>query len=81
MAELAQVRVGILKSADISPGNFKEPHWNDFFNYAVLIRNGYFHVLTTPERLPWQTLPTLSIQLRGKEFRDCYRGACRTTLS
>lgn len=81
LAEFALVRIGILRSVDILPDDFKEPHWNDFYNYAMLIRNGFFHVITSPRNLSWQTMPVLSVQCRGKKFRDCCRGACHTALA
>ena len=81
LAELAFVRLGILRSVAMSPADFREPHWNDFYNYAVLAQNGFFHIFTTPQRLCWQTLPVLSYQLKGKELRECYRGACHKSLA
>jgi len=54
------------------PGDFKEPRANDFYNFAMLLRNGFFHVLTTPQPLPWSDAACLAFQVEGKEFKDCY---------
>ena len=77
IAELAALRVGILKGAGMLPRDFKEPLVNDFYNFAMLLRNGFFHVLTTPQPIPWPTLPALAFQVKGKEFKDCHEGVCR----
>lgn len=80
LAEFALLRIGIMKSLEIQPGVFREPRQNDFYNYAILARNGFFHIFTTPEILSWQSVPALSIQVKGEKFRDCYQGSCHTAL-
>ena len=46
-------------------------------NVAVMVRRGMFHVITSPERIPWKGIPLNSIQRRGNVPSDCHAGACR----
>ena len=77
MAEMALLRASILKGEDITATGYDEPNGRDFANISVLVRNGLFHVVHSPEKIPWERLPPNTIQVRGPKAMDCFMGACR----
>ncbi len=76
MAEVAILRADILRKREYVPGKFSEPLARDFFNIVTLIRNGFFHLIEAPKKIAFSRLPGNTIQIRGKECRDCYIHAC-----
>ena len=77
LAEFALIHAAYLKGDDVSPLPWRQPYGADFANLAALLANGGFHIWTSPQTLPWTSLPANSIQLRGTPATDCYRGTCR----
>ncbi len=78
LAELGLARAAILLDRPVSPADYRQPFQLDFYNLAMLVRNGQFHVYTTRQPLAWNQLPANALQKRGEPESDCYQGACRT---
>jgi len=77
LVELALSRVKVLTGEDyLRDKEFKTPMNYDFLNISILIKNGLFHVISSPEKLEWKTAPLNSIQKQGDSFNDCYKGMC-----
>jgi uncharacterized protein YyaL (SSP411 family) len=78
MAEMGLARYSLLKgSEEYITNEFRQPFQSDFYNIAVMISKGLFHVYTSESKIKWDTLPVNSIQLRGKPEQDCFMGVCR----
>lgn len=77
LAETALTRYSILKGEDYKPSEYHQPFESDFFNVNAMIRNGFFHVYTSKEKLEWKQLPVNSIRSAGVHEQDCYMGVCR----
>lgn len=76
LAELAILRADLLSNREYAPGEFSEPLARDFFNIATLIRNGFFHLVEAPAKIAFSRLPGNTVQVKGKECKDCYFHAC-----
>jgi uncharacterized protein YyaL (SSP411 family) len=76
MAEFGLARVFLLTGRNTVATDYRQPFQSDFYNITAMINNGLFHVITTPEIIPWDKLPVNSIQLSGTIQQDCYMGAC-----
>jgi uncharacterized protein len=76
MAEFGLTRVALLTGREVSSKSYRQPFQSDFYNIAVLMSNGLFHFITTPELIPWKQIPVNSIQIRGNQRQDCYMGVC-----
>lgn len=77
MAELALLRADLLHRRTYTLGHFSEPLARDFYNIAALVRNGLFHIMEAPDMMAFCRLPGNTIQVRGKEYIDCYGHACK----
>lgn len=77
MAEWGLSRYSFLRNEYVEPSEFREPFMSDFYNISSMLKNGFFHVFTTSEFIPWNYLPANSLQLRGSHEQDCYMGVCR----
>jgi hypothetical protein len=77
LAETGLVRFAILTGKELPKAPFRRYFLSDFYNTGVLVRNGFFHVLTTKEPVPWQFLPVNTIRKTGEPESDCYMGTCR----
>jgi uncharacterized protein len=80
MAEFALLRVAILSGAETGLREFLQPFQSDFYNITTMISNGMFHIITSPEPLPWTDIPVNSIQMRGNIIQDCFMGTCTLDL-
>ena len=78
LAEMGLTRAGLLKGKGFRPEVYRQPYHADFYNLAVMLRNGLFHLYTTKKGVNWNKLPSNSLQMRGKPETDCYRGVCRS---
>jgi uncharacterized protein YyaL (SSP411 family) len=76
LAEMGLARAAILTGEDISGIEYRQPFQSDFYNIAVMLKSGSFHIFTSAENLPWEKLPANSVQIRGKHEQDCYMGTC-----
>lgn len=76
MAEFGSVRVAILSGRDYQPKSYLQPFQSDFYNLAAMMSNGLFHIITSPETIPWNQIPVNSIQVRGSLLQDCFNGIC-----
>lgn len=81
MAEFALIRTKILKGEELPGIGYRQPFQSDFYNICAMINNGLFHVITSPQRLPWSRIPVNSIQVRGAVAQDCYMGSCTPLFS
>jgi len=77
MAEFGLLRYAILTGRDYDEVRYLSPYQFDFNNITSMIADGLFHIFTSPEPLPWTSLPANSIQIRGSLAQDCYMGSCR----
>jgi uncharacterized protein YyaL (SSP411 family) len=76
LAEMGLARAAILTGEDIPGAEYRQPFQSDFYNIAVMLKAGSFHIFTSAENLPWDQLPANSMQIRGKHEQDCYMGTC-----
>jgi len=80
LAEFAILRVSMLTAElydPIPPGTAGS---EDFHNLASLASRGWFYVIETPERLPWDQLPVPSVQVPGEQTVTCRKGLCTPGL-
>jgi uncharacterized protein len=77
LAEFGLTRVALLTGKEIYPMEYREPFKSDFYNIAVMINNGLFHLFESEKPLPWNLLPVNSLRITGKNETDCYMGVCR----
>src|SRR3989339_290632 len=66
LVQLALTRKDILDNGSSNKTNFKKPLINDFYNIAVLIGNGLFHIRETTQRSEWQKLSVNTFQKTGR---------------
>ena len=78
LAEMGLTRAGLLKGKGFRTEVYRQPYHADFYNLAVMLRNGLFHLYTTKKGVNWNKLPPNSLQKRGEPETDCYRGVCRS---
>jgi len=76
LAEMGLTRAGLLKGKGFRPEVYQQPYHADFYNLAVMLRNGLFHLYITKKGVNWNKLPPNSLQMRGEPEIDCYRGVC-----
>lgn len=74
MAELALIRAEILLHEKPQPGEYKEALRCDFLNYATMIRNGYVHIIESPQVINWHNLPYATIQKEGAKIMHSFNG-------
>jgi uncharacterized protein len=77
LAELAQVRLALLRGADPVVPDYGPAFACDFSHLGALLGQGHFHWIKSPRPLPWSGLPPHVMQIRSPERSDCYKGACR----
>jgi hypothetical protein len=77
LAEMAVARYRIVTGRMVNPLSYRHPFQSDFYNIAVMMQNGLFHILTRKQPAGWDHLLPNTIQVRGLPDNDCYRGACR----
>ncbi|MBN2634316.1 MAG: thioredoxin domain-containing protein [Bacteroidales bacterium] len=77
LTETGLIRHAILTGKEYLSADFRKSFQSDFYNLSVLIRNGYFHVITTREAIPWNNLPINALRKTGEPETDCYMGTCR----
>jgi uncharacterized protein YyaL (SSP411 family) len=80
LAELGLARAAILLDQPLAPADYRQPWQLDFYNLAMLLRNGHFHVVTTGAPVAWADLPLNALQRHGEPASDCFQGACRPWL-
>jgi len=76
MAEFGLARIALLTGMEPGFREYLLPFQSDFYNIGAMICNGLFHVITTPEPIPWSNIPVNSIQVRGANLQDCFMGSC-----
>ncbi|MCA1809202.1 MAG: DUF255 domain-containing protein [Lentisphaerae bacterium] len=76
LAALGLARTAALNSEPPEPLDYRPPHHADFYNVAAMFSQGLFHLVHSPQPLPWSRLPANVMQLRGAEVMDCYRNRC-----
>ena len=76
LAEYALLRTKILLAEEFMPLKYKAPLQYDFFNLYVFVSNGNFHIIDSPEKIRWDTLPLNCIQRRSKTITDCFSRSC-----
>lgn len=77
LAEMGLIRAGLLNGKNFHSKVYRQPFHADFYNLAVMLGNGLFHLFTTKKVVNWNKLPPNAIQMRGEPETDCYRGVCR----
>jgi hypothetical protein len=81
MAEFGLARVALLTGKETDFWDYLLPFQCDFYNIGAMMSNGLFHVITTPDPIPWIDIPVNSIQVQGASLQDCYRGICTVPTS
>jgi uncharacterized protein YyaL (SSP411 family) len=76
MAEFAMIRMDILSGRDTPLREYLQPFQSDFYNIGVMMNNGLFHVITSPESIAWNKIPVNSIRIKGDKPQDCFMGTC-----
>ncbi|MFP4473347.1 MAG: thioredoxin domain-containing protein [Candidatus Omnitrophota bacterium] len=79
LAELSKMRGRILLGENIHPCGYAQPQASDFYNIAGMLGDGLFHIIGSPEKLDFDTLPVNSMQIEAEEYSDCFQGSCRKT--
>lgn len=77
LAEMGLTRVDLLAGKETNARSYLSPYQADFFNITIMMHNGLFHLITSERAVPWSQLPANTLQMRGKQQTDCYRGTCR----
>jgi hypothetical protein len=80
LAERAILESMIIAGDAYSERSFGAAHAEDFASLSALLQNGEFHVIESPQAIPWSSLPINSFQYPGKPLSTCYRGVCRPGL-
>jgi uncharacterized protein len=82
MAEFGLTRADLISGRETHFKEYLQPFQSDFYNISAMISNGLFHLITSPDPVPWKLIPVNSIQTRGIKKEDCYLGTCtRLNLS
>ncbi len=76
LAERALLEAAIISGDLYSTRSFNNPLAADFGNLTALLQNGHFYTITTPDPVPWSSLPINSFQFPGNPPNTCYRGIC-----
>jgi uncharacterized protein YyaL (SSP411 family) len=76
LAVMGLGRVAYLTGKEIKSVEYRQPFQSDFYNIAVMMYNGLFHIYTSIEFITWNLLPVNSVQVRGAHEQDCYMGTC-----
>jgi len=76
LAETALTRVALLTGGEVVPAIWRRPYQSDFYNINVLLTEDLFHLYTTREPLPWNTIPVNSLQKRGEPETVCHNRSC-----
>jgi uncharacterized protein YyaL (SSP411 family) len=76
MAEFGLTRVALISGKEIQLREYIQPFQSDFYNLTSMMGNGLFHVITSPQSVPWNLMPVNSVRVRGNILQDCYRGTC-----
>jgi uncharacterized protein len=76
MAEFGLTRVALVTGRESIFKEYLQPFQSDFYNITSMISNGLFHVITSPEPIPWKHMPANSILVRGAILQDCFMGTC-----
>jgi uncharacterized protein YyaL (SSP411 family) len=77
LAEMGLMRAAVLSGKDISYRDYLQPFQSDFYNIIAMMSNGFFHLYTTRQFIPWNKLPVNLIQIRGEHETECYMGTCQ----
>ena len=77
LAETGLARYAKLTGMEVSPVPYRRAIQSDFYNINALMRNDLFHLYTSKNPLPWNSLPANSLQRRGKPETDCFNNVCR----
>ncbi len=76
---MAILRTKILLGEDYMTNElYKELLNFDFLNISIFIKNGFFHIYESPEKIDWSKIQLNSIQKQGNEPTECYKGSCKT---
>jgi len=77
LAAMGLTRVALLRGKETESKSYRAPYQADFFNITAMMTNGLFHVITSKSAVAWPQLSANSLQVRGENQSDCYRGTCR----
>jgi len=77
LAETGLARYAKLTGMEVSPVPYRRAIQSDFYNINALMRNDLFHLYTSKNPLPWNSLPANSLQRRGEPETDCFNKVCR----
>jgi uncharacterized protein len=76
LAEFGLTRVAVLTGRESKFKEYLHPFQSDFYNITAMISNGLFHIITSPQPIPWKKMPPNSIGVRGAVQQDCFMGTC-----
>ena len=76
MAKAVLLRQEMTGQVQYLPKPFVDPLAYGFGNISALMSRGYFNVVESPEPVPWNRLPVNTVQIRGQNTVNCYRGVC-----
>jgi uncharacterized protein YyaL (SSP411 family) len=77
LAQMGLTRAGILTGKESAPVEFRQALQADFYNISAMMTNGFSHVYTSKDFIPWSMLPVNSLQKRGEPETDCFMGSCK----
>jgi hypothetical protein len=81
LAELGLARNALLTGKTLPSKQYREPFKSDFYNIAVMMNNGLFHLFESTKVLAWNLLPVNSLKIRGTHETDCFMGVCRPLIT
>lgn len=76
LAEMALFRSSLILEGEYGSYQYQSPLQYDFYNLMVSMRNGYWHLIHTPNLIDWKDLPANSMQIYSSKMMDCYRQKC-----
>jgi hypothetical protein len=76
LAEMGLTRVALLTGKETTFKSYRMPYQADFFNISAMMANGLFHVIISKRAVAWSQLSPNTLQMRGENETDCYRGTC-----
>lgn len=77
LAEFAVFRAEVILGKEYEAGSYKASLAHDFHNLHVFLSNGKYHIIHSPNKIPWEKLPLNCMQLQGDKVEECYNGLCK----
>lgn len=77
LAEMGLLRCRVLLNEAYAIVPYRKYPGSEFYQIMLMINEGQWHFIHTPEKVPWKNLPLNSIQIEDSVYSDCFQGECR----